>query len=186
MKRHCPFEFALKRKLEMPTTTAPTTRTNRAVPIDLACRLVVAPALLIAPLVAIDRAAAACDPPSPINNPPVTVTCTGKNTNLNGINGYGSISDAGNTINVLSGASVTGTGTGAGLLFQTGEVNNFGTITGGATGAGIQASNATVTNFGTITGGVNRAGIQATNATVTNSGTITAGTGGFGIFAFDT
>jgi hypothetical protein len=159
--------------LTVPTTTVPTARTSRA--IDLAGRLVVAPALLIAPFAAIDRAAAACDPSSPVNN--ATVTCTGTTTNQNGTNGYGSLTDAGNTINVVSAASVTGTATGAGLLFQVGKVNNFGTITGGATGAGIQASNATVTTSGTITGGVNRAGIQATNATVTNSGTITAGTG---------
>jgi hypothetical protein len=88
---------------------------------------VVAPALLIAPFVAIDRAAAACDPTSPVNN--ATVTCTGTTTNQNGNgNGYGAGNDTGNTINVQPGASVTGTTNG--LRFSTGTVNNLGTIKG--------------------------------------------------------
>src|SRR5712691_7456048 len=68
-------------------------KARRMASIDLACRLVVAPALLIAPFVAIDRAAAACDK---VNT---TVTCTGKTTNPNG-DGYGTANDTGNTINV--------------------------------------------------------------------------------------
>ena len=98
---------------------------KRMAPIDLACRLVIAPALLIAPFVAIDHAAAACDPPSPVNN--TTVTCTGTTGSPNTPVGYGIGTDTGNTINVLSGASVTGSD--RGLLFQGGTVNNFGTIT---------------------------------------------------------
>ena len=64
---------------------------ERMTPIDLACRLVVAPALLIAPFVAIDRAAAACDPPSPVNN--ATVTCTGTTGSPNTPVGFGTQTD---------------------------------------------------------------------------------------------
>src|SRR5215467_5643676 len=139
MKRHCPFDTRLwtcgEGELKMATRTATTTsstttptRTNRAT--DLAGRLMIAPALLIAPFVAIDRAAAACDPPSPVNN--ATVTCSGITTNQNGNNGYGAGNDTGNTINVQSGASVTGTTNG--MRFTTGTVNNLGTIKGGLNG----------------------------------------------------
>ena len=186
----------------MPTTMTkkPTTRTNRAT--DLAGRLVIAPALLIAPFVAIERAAAACDPASPVDN--ATVTCTGTTSNQNGTNGYGTATDTGNTINVQSGASVTGKVNG--LRFNDGTVNNFGTITGQGTGvteaaiSAIDTANvinsgtitgtrlgifaftaANVTNFGTISGGSQA--IAAGNATVTNFGTITTGPLGTGIAA---
>jgi hypothetical protein len=161
------------------TTRAATTRRNRA--IDLAGRLVVAPALLIAPFVAIDRAAAACDPTSPVNN--ATVTCTGTTTNQNGNgNGYGAGNDTGNTINVQPGASVTGTTNG--LRFSTGTVNNLGTIKGGLNG--ILTGTATVNNSGTIIGtGANGAAINAITLTVTNSGTIST-TNGVGITAGNT
>ena len=153
---------------------------KRLAPIDVACRLVVAPALLIAPFVAIDRAAAACDPPSPASDK--IVTCTGTTVNQNGTNGYGTSTDTGNTINVQSGASVTGSVNG--LQFnKDGTVNNRGTITAGAGGNGIRASDSTtVNNFGTITAGAGGAGIISNGiSSVFNSGTITAGTGGFGI-----
>jgi hypothetical protein len=142
---------------------------------------VVAPALLIAPFVAIDRAAAACDPTSPVNN--ATVTCTGTTTNQNGNgNGYGAGNDTGNTINVQPGASVTGTTNG--LRFSTGTVNNLGTIKGGLNG--ILTGTATVNNSGTIIGtGANGAAINAITLTVTNSGTIST-TNGVGITAGNT
>jgi Autotransporter beta-domain len=161
--------------------TAPTTRTSRA--IDLAGRLVIAPALLIAPFVTIDRAAAACNPspPPPVNN--TVVTCTGTTTNSNGTNGYGAAIDTGNTINVQSGASVTGTDNG--LRFDNGTVNNSGAITGGTTGI-LGAGSANVTNPGTITGGAGGTGIEANTIMVTNSGAITTGAGGQGILAFVT
>jgi Autotransporter beta-domain len=161
-------------------TTTPTTRTSRA--IDLAGRLVIAPALLFAPFVAIDRAAAQCAPKSPVNN--ATVTCTGKTTNQNGTNGYGTATDTGNTINVQSGASVTGTANG--LLFNDGTVKNLGTITGGVNGAGIFGSTATVFNSGTITAGTNGAGISVFTANVTNSSTGTITGDRFAIFAAGT
>ena len=149
------------------TTTAPTTRTNRA--IHLAGRLVIAPVLLIAPLVTSDRAAADCTPVSPVNN--TTVTCTGTTGSKDVPVGFGTDTDKGNTINVQTGASVTGTVNG--LRFNDGTVNNFGTITGHGTGVfdgAISAvETATVFNSGTITG--DRRGILAfTAANITNFG----------------
>src|SRR4051812_19862182 len=89
--------------------------------------------LLIAVVASMDRAEAACDPASPVDN--VTVTCTGTTTNQNGVNGYGSGGDAtprdnGNTYNIVSGASLTGTRNGL-LVGRALIINNFGTITGG-------------------------------------------------------
>src|SRR4051812_40775015 len=86
-------------------------------------------ALLPATLMASDRALAACDPTSPVNN--ATVTCTGATVNQNGNVGYGSSGDTGNTYNILSGASVTGT---VGLEFESGTVLNSGTLNGGTNG----------------------------------------------------
>ena len=98
-------------------------------------RHVIGLAPLIALVAAVDRAEAACDPVSPVSN--VTVTCTGTTTNANGTNGYGTDTDTGNTYNVMSGASVSGTGNGL-IFFDLGTVNNFGTITGaGANRNGI-------------------------------------------------
>src|SRR5262249_38897553 len=143
------------------TTTTRTTRPNRA--IDLAGRLVVAPALLIAPFVAIDRAAAACDPPSPVSGQ--TVTCTDTTGSPNVPVGFGTRDDTGNTYNVQPGASVTGKD--EGLLFRDGTVRNFGTIKAGDDGLAIAAlTKADVTNFA--------------------GGTIQAGAGGTGIFTFGT
>src|SRR5262245_12013059 len=97
-------------------------------------------ALLTASLAVSEQARAACDPTSPVSDR--TVTCTGptRNTSPNGMNGYGTDTDVGNTINVLSGATVAGTN--RGLTFSTGAVNNSGTIFGGA--FGIEASTASV------------------------------------------
>ena len=77
-----------------------------------------APAMLLTPLFVAERAEAACTPPSPVNN--TTVSCTGTTTNANGTNGYGTATDVGNTYNIGSGATLTGTGTG--LVFDTGTV----------------------------------------------------------------
>ena len=76
-------------------------------------RHVIRLAPLIALVAAVDRAEAACDPVSPVSN--VTVTCTGTTTNANGTNGYGTDTDNGNTYNITSGASVSGTDNG--LIF---------------------------------------------------------------------
>jgi hypothetical protein len=87
-------------------------------------------AIGLAPLIAlvapVDRAEAACDRVSPVSG--VTVTCTDTTTDANGNTGFGSGADTGNTYNIVSGASVTGTIDG--LKFDRGTVNNSGTITG--------------------------------------------------------
>jgi hypothetical protein len=64
-------------------------------------------ALLVVPFMAVDRAEAACASTAPVNN--ITITCTGATIDANGTDGYGTNSDKGNTYNILSGASVTGT-----------------------------------------------------------------------------
>jgi len=113
--------------------------------------------LLLSSLAASDRAQAACAPTSPVNN--ATVTCTGTTSGQNGNTGYGSLTDSGNTINVLSGASVTGIDTGVQL--HDGTVNNAGTIS--------------VTNFSGV--------VAVTDLTVNNSGKIFGGTGAFAVAA---
>jgi hypothetical protein len=127
--------------------------------------------LILSPL---DAALAACAPNSPVND--VAVTCTGATVNQNAPTGtgYGSLSDTGNTITVVPGASVTGTN--FGLRFTRGTVLNYGTITGGSTSgiftdAGGTALN--LTNSGTITGGFGVWSLGG-RANVTNSGTISA------------
>jgi hypothetical protein len=137
-------------------------------------------ALLLASLALGGRAEAACTPASPVSN--TTVTCTGKTTNQNGSNGYGTVSDNNNTYNIEAGATVTGDG--FGMVFGTGAaVNNDGTITGGIGISG--GSDATINNAstGVITG--DTSGIQATTATVRNAGLISAmgvsATGGNGV-----
>jgi hypothetical protein len=127
---------------------------------------------LVAP---IDRAEAACDPASPVSN--VTVTCTGATVDANGTTGFGSGSDTGNTYNIVSGASVTGTSDG--LAFARGTVNNSGTLSGVSTGI-LAGTTATVNNSGLITGTeLNSAGIRADAVNVTgNTGTIAGGFSG--------
>jgi uncharacterized protein with beta-barrel porin domain len=144
-------------------------------------------AVLIAPLAIVDRARADCTPASPVSN--TTVTCTGTTA------GFGDVHDDGNVYNVQSGATVTGTGNG--LLLNSGTINNLGTISGGNSGifaigsvaifnsntisataansTAIGAANANVTNTsgGMITG--IDTGIGATFATISNDGTIQGG-----------
>lgn len=108
---------------------------------------------------------AACDPASPVSN--VTVTCTGTTTNANGTNGYGTAGDTGNTYNIVSGASVSGTDNGL-VFFLLGTVNNFGTITGaGANRSGIFGETGTVNNSGRISG--SGQGVKLQNGDVTNT-----------------
>jgi uncharacterized protein with beta-barrel porin domain len=152
---------------------------------DLAGRHAVALGLAIVSFTASERAAADCTPPSPVNDR--VVTCTGTTRNQNeepglGKVGYGSFTDTGNTINVLSGASVTGER--SGLIFRDGTVNNSGTISSSADqGFGILGlDSVTVTNSGTISTGAGGAGIATIGtATVHNFGTISGGAGGVGI-----
>jgi outer membrane autotransporter protein len=145
-------------------------------------------AAAISTFAAIDRAEAACDPVSPIVGTNVTVTCTGTTDGQNGAIGYGTATDTGNTINVLSGASVTGTG--LGILLQDGTINNDGLIeaTGGFAGAILATTTVTVNNKSSGTIRANGEGSVAIfsfqDATVTSFGRIEAvGIDGVGISA---
>lgn len=132
---------------------------------------------LIATSATLDRAAAACTPVAPVNN--AAITCTGVTVDQNGTTGYGSALDTGNTINVLAGASVTGTD--LGLTFQDGKVDNAGRIAAGANGTAINAGTLILNNTATIAGG--RSGVLTlVRAEVTNAGTISGGESGiFGV-----
>jgi len=74
-------------------------------------------ALLIASFAMSGRVEAACTPASPVNN--TIVTCTGKTTNQNGTNGYGTVNDQTTTYNIQVGATVTGDD--FGVVFGTGQ-----------------------------------------------------------------
>jgi uncharacterized protein with beta-barrel porin domain len=142
---------------------------------------------------------AVCAPAAPVSN--TTVTCSGTTTNQNSPNGYGTGVENNDTVNVQTGATVTGTQSG----FELGAgntINNSGTITGG-TIAGIDAAGTvTVNNFGSITGTGNGAGILSAgdvvlinnssatintvgaavignNVTVTNSGVLSSNNNNF-------
>jgi hypothetical protein len=145
-------------------------------------RCAIALAMSTAPFVPLDRAEAACDPATSSANPVIntTVTCTGATANQNGTDGYGTRSDDGNTYNILSGASLTGAN--AGVRFNQGTVNNFGTITGAGADAGgffrgggiAGLAGGTVNNAGSISAtGANSAGVKFTAfGSVINSGSI--------------
>jgi hypothetical protein len=123
---------------------------------------------LIASLASTGQSEAACTPASPVSN--VTVTCTGATNNANGINGYGSASDTGNTYDISHGASITGAN--IGLLFGTGTVlNSVGDIRGAT--AGISATSGTVISSGTIQGtSPTGIGVDMGSGAVGNSGLI--------------
>ena len=139
-------------------------------------RHAIALAPLIAPLAGFDRAEAACDATSPVNN--TVVTCTGTTTDANGTTGFGDRFDNGNTYNIVSGASVTGTFDG--LAFGRGTVNNSGTISGGGFFGVFGNNDAVVNNSGTISAnGFHGNGVGAFSYHITNSGRIEAnGDGG--------
>jgi uncharacterized protein with beta-barrel porin domain len=143
----------------------------------LRLRCAIASAMLMASFAAAGQAEAACDPTTSSANPLIntTVTCTGTTTDQNGTTGYGVKEDRGNTINVLSGASVNGTNSGIEInnvrVANPETVNNSGAISGAS---GINGGFGTVNNSGVIsaTGG-NLAGVNF-NGTgfVINSGSI--------------
>lgn len=140
-------------------------------------RIVCVLAFLIAALVAIGQAEAACSPNAPVNN--ASITCSGVTNGQNGVAGYGTSTDTGNTMMVQPSASVTGTS--FGVILQSGAVDNFGGVFGGAlnpTGIGIQAGSITLKNSGAISGGISGTGIFASDVNVTNSGSIQGGTTG--------
>jgi outer membrane autotransporter protein len=146
----------------------------------------IAAALLVTSYVAVDRAEAACTPPTstatPANN--TTVTCTGTTTDQNAdnvttFNGYGTGIETGIVVNVEAGASVTASSSTpqtSGINVRDGTVNNLGTVTvAGVNGTGIFGfGSITVNNSGSInfdTAGHGDRGIQANGgtATVTNN-----------------
>lgn len=138
------------------------------------------------------HANAACTPAAPVND--TTVTCAGATNNQNDPAGYGTRTENGLTINVESGASVTGTRFGVNVDGRgaSNTINNLGTISG--LDQGVLADVATVNNSGTIASSGNRGiegsritllnsasgvisaikGLSATNVTVTNLGSIIA------------
>jgi hypothetical protein len=163
----------------------------------VACRFAIALAIAVAPLALLSTrpALGACAPLSGVVGPGDTVVCTTTTTDQDASNGYGTGAENGLTINVLSGAAVTGTNNGL-WVGNNNVINNTGTITGLTAafpdGNGILAGGPaagpitlTVNNAAgaTISGDLN--GILATNAAndavlnVVNSGTI-AGTGAGG------
>jgi uncharacterized protein with beta-barrel porin domain len=160
--------------------------------------------VVLAPFTLIECAEAACTPATPVTD--TVVTCTGATNNQNGTSGYGDSNSTRNTINVETGASVTGTSvgiTGNGFAFgsfsEANTVNNFGVISGatgiigqsgilnnklgatvsGTSGAGFEIlSQGTVANAGTISGTTQGVDIQNGTVTNTSTGTISGGVEG--------
>ena len=134
--------------------------------------------LLAASVVTSDRALAACDPTSPVNN--ATVTCIGTTVSQNGVAGYGSAGDNNNTYNIQAGATVEGNS--FGVRFDTGATfNNSGSVIGtnasGIIGIGNAGNDVTVNNAGTgvISGhiGINVVALALNNAgQVLGTGTV--------------
>ena len=115
-------------------------------------RQAVALAPLIAVVAPLQRAEAACTPPSSASD--TTVNCSGTTTNSGPgtVTGYGTLGDNNNTYNIQAGATVEGTA--FGVRFGTGATfNNSGTIIGansaGITGNNVDRSVVTVNNAGT-------------------------------------
>ncbi len=134
-------------------------------------------------------AEAACTPDSgSAASGGITAICSGPTLNQGGAtpgntdgltNGYGTGAEADITVNVLSGASVTGSD--RGLYFKGATVTNAlgATISGGINGVRAETSPLDITNAGTITGGMIGA-YADNNVTVRNTGTIN---GQFGVLA---
>ena len=126
--------------------------------------------LLLSPFALVEVAEAACGPASPVNN--TIVTCSGTTNNQNDPNGFGTTTDTGNTINVQTGAIVTGTQ--FGIEASTTTISNSGTI--GSTdpnGAAVHAATAEVNNNNNGRISSPSFGVQTSGAaTINNSGTI--------------
>ena len=125
---------------------------------NILARRIAVLALSVASFTAVERSHAqvppanSCSPPAPVNN--TNVTCSGTVTNQNAPNGYGTGTETGLTIDVLTGATVSGTQ--RGIFIDTATVTNNGSISaaGNTDARGISAStDVNVTNFGTITVG---------------------------------
>ena len=167
-------------------------------------------AVSLASLAAAERAQAACTPA--VSAGGATVTCSGTTTNQNGTTGYGA-GGGRNTINVQTGASVTGTLIGVGAsglpsLSDADTINNSGSIAGadgvsgrsgivnnntaafifatGGSGRGVWLlSQGVVNNAGVISGAL--AGVDIQNGRVTNAfgGQIVGGINGVGVVIQD-
>ncbi len=135
---------------------------------------------------------AACTPPAGAGMPPpgTTVTCSNTTLNQNPLVGYGDGSQNGLTINVVSGASVAGTGAGI-AVGANNTINNSGTIkddgSNAATFNGISTNSGltltlTNTNSGAITAASTNAnaamfGVNVGNLLGSNAGTINVAAG---------
>jgi uncharacterized protein with beta-barrel porin domain len=164
-------------------------------------RYAIEAAVLMALFAASGQAKADCTPAGQVSN--TIVTCTGNSFGLFGNVDVNDIGGAGNTINVLAGATVLGGG--IGVLAPAGTVNNFGDILSPNTGVqtdgiasvnnhgtivgdlGIlqkqNASSLSVDNSGSIFGTRNGIFVEDGTFDLKNSGTISAGVSGDGIVA---
>jgi len=180
-------------RIEPLATKSGVRNVSRTKSIALVSRIAAAMALLIGPLPTVERAQAACSPPTseaaPVSS--TTVTCTGATTdqnadNVNTFAGYGTGNETAVTVNVgdaTTSASVKSSSDVAGsdgIFIHDGTVNNFAgsTVTvAGTHGVGIQAfGNITVNNSGNInfdgvTGHGDRGVFADGTANVTNTGT---------------
>jgi len=136
-------------------------------------------AILLAPLLVIDRAEAACTPVAPVNN--ASIVCSGNvDTQQGGVTGYGTSNDNNNSYQINAGAAVHGSFFGIVTGFG-GVLSNLGTIDG-PNAAGLRAGDVTVSNaIGATISGFN--GITASALKLDNAGTIASGLGGRGIDA---
>jgi outer membrane autotransporter protein len=106
----------------------------------------------------------------------MTVTCSGTTTDQNPPNGYGTgTTESGLTINVLTGASVSGTGAGGnGISINSdNQVNNSGSINGVNNGINALDTLTVINNVGASITGANTGIFNAGLGNVTNSGSIT-------------
>ena len=165
-------------------------------------RYAIEAAVLMALFAATGQAKADCTPAGKFSN--TIVTCTGTSFGLFGNVNVNDIGGVGNTINVLAGATVLGSG--IGVLAPAGTVNNFGDILSPNTGVqtdgkasvnnhgtivgddfGIlqkqSASTLSVVNSGSIFGTRNGIFVEDGTFDLKNSGTISAGVFGDGIVA---
>ena len=128
---------------------------------NILARRIAVLALSVASFAAAERANAACTPTTSAANPVTnaTVDCTGatldQNTDGTSNFGYGTGNETGITVNVQSGASVTGTSVSpasSGIFVGDGTVNNSGTVTvSSLRGLGVFGlNNITVINSGKI------------------------------------
>jgi len=113
------------------------------------------------------------------NTAGTTVTCSGTTT---GANGFGTGTEDGLTINVQTGATVTGTGAspdGNGIFVNNNDtVNNSGAVTGTVVGINAKTGLNVTNNSGATITGTSAAGISAADVTLSNAGTITGGGSG--------